>query len=184
MSMEYGDDVWVIRTSIAPAKIQIRKLRQFCTSLKNTKWFLIFSLAQVDFKFGTSLLMIMEHVGHQFSSCFHWIFKNAMFGNFALWYLIFKKRRKAWICVLILVLIELETWSFYRPKVWIVRQGSTWHLVTQSLLKGQDCPLAFEKEGSFFYHVQNYSNLIQSSIITFHWCLSVWWVILARWQVV
>ena len=149
-------------------------------SLKNENEILVFSLVHVDFKLWMSLLMIMEHVGHQFSSCFHWIFKNAMFGNLT-WIAWFSRKL---VFVEFLVSIELETWSFYRPKVWIVRQGSTWHLVTQSLLKGQDCPLAFEKEGSFFYHVQNYSNLIQSSIITFHWCLSVWWVILARWQVV
>ena len=133
--------------------------------MKNGKCKLIFSLVQVDFKLWTSLLMIMEHVGHQFSSCFHWIFKNAMLLNFALiaWFL--RKEEKHGFCVLFFGGFELEMPSFYRQEVWNVRQGRTWHFAIWSCLKGQERHFALK--GNFLFSpCAIFGNLIQSPIIT------------------
>jgi hypothetical protein len=56
------DAVQMIRSHFDQALLQIRLLGQFWKSLKNENGILVFSFVHVDFKFGTSLIMIMKHV--------------------------------------------------------------------------------------------------------------------------
>ena len=80
--MRYIDDVWMIKTQVARANVQIRWLWQFWQACEHEMQKLIFSLACVDFMFQTSSILILKHVRHQITQGFSQVFKNARFLQF------------------------------------------------------------------------------------------------------